>query len=209
MVRLCATSDYEESPMTWIITQSGKRFHPFEPRIDELDIEDIAHSLSLICRWTGHCPFHYSVAQHSVLMAGWAMEKGHSPACQLGCLLHDGAEAYLNDLNRPIKHRLGEFSPYNQAEARIQRLIEERWCAPGIRLDMPTIKSLDNQVLRAEAIQFFGGEEVATWWGEPNIGNEPVAADIVVQNFGLSTWRALFLQTFNRLRLGKPADLLR
>ena len=49
-----------------IQTYTGKRFTPDDPRPEDLDIRDFAHSLSLLCRYNGHCQVFYSVADHSV-----------------------------------------------------------------------------------------------------------------------------------------------
>lgn len=50
----------------FIRTFTGRRFWPLDPRIEDIDIQDIAHSLSLVCRWTGHTYCFYSVAEHSL-----------------------------------------------------------------------------------------------------------------------------------------------
>ena len=34
----------------WIQTYTGKCFYPLDPRPEEIDIMDIAHSLSMTCR---------------------------------------------------------------------------------------------------------------------------------------------------------------
>ena len=52
--------------MDWIQTYSGKKFYPLDPRPEDIDIRDIAHALSLNCRFNGHCRCFYSVAEHSV-----------------------------------------------------------------------------------------------------------------------------------------------
>jgi hypothetical protein len=93
-----AEGDWEGK--SFIVTYTGKVF-PFDDITpDCIDIQDIAHSLSHLCRWTGHTNMFYSVAQHSLLvserMPGKAAEK-------LVGLLHDGAEAYTNDLASPLK----------------------------------------------------------------------------------------------------------
>ncbi len=87
----------------WIETYSGIQFHPDKVKLEEIDIEDIAHALSMLCRFTGHCKEFYSVAQHSVLvselMDNYKMEG----------LMHDASEAYMNDLHTILKLRLPEY----------------------------------------------------------------------------------------------------
>jgi len=51
---------------TSIRTFTGKKFWPLAPIGNDLDIEDIAHALSLVCRFTGHTYCFYSVADHSL-----------------------------------------------------------------------------------------------------------------------------------------------
>lgn len=87
----------------FILTYTGKVFSYDEIVPDMIDIRDIAHSLSQICRYTGHTRLFYSVAQHSLLVS----EKlPGGPAEKLVGLLHDAAEAYTNDLASPLKRWL-------------------------------------------------------------------------------------------------------
>jgi len=82
-------------------TCSGRRVHLLNPSPDEIAIEDIAHALSHACRFAGHVPSYYSVAQHSVLVSELLDER-----TALWGLLHDASEAYLHDLTRPLKRAL-------------------------------------------------------------------------------------------------------
>ena len=50
----------------FVHTHTGKKFHFLDPHSDEICIEDIAHSLSLKCRFNGHTSSFYSVAQHCI-----------------------------------------------------------------------------------------------------------------------------------------------
>ena len=84
----------------WIQTYTGKKFYPLDASPKDIDILDIAHALSLVCRYNGHCKQFYSVAQHSVIMV---KETSNLPGTPQWKLLHDSAEAYISDICRPIK----------------------------------------------------------------------------------------------------------
>src|SRR5271156_4912831 len=84
------------SDSAWIQTFTGKKFYPFNPKPQDIDIRDIAHALSNICRFTGHTKRFYSVAEHSRNVA--KLVPAHM---KLQALLHDASEAYLCDIARP------------------------------------------------------------------------------------------------------------
>ncbi len=86
---------------TKIVTYTGKSFDLLNPTPDMVCIEDIAHSLANICRYTGHVRQFYSVAQHSVLAA-----QADSSSNPLQRLLHDADEAYIGDIASPWKQLL-------------------------------------------------------------------------------------------------------
>ena len=95
----------------WIQTFSGKKLDPLNPQPQSLDIESIVHALTNVCRWGGHCKIHWSVAQHSILVSDILRHQGHSEEIQFWGLMHDAAEAYLGDVCRPVKKRIG-FEKY-------------------------------------------------------------------------------------------------
>lgn len=95
-----------------IRTFSGQAVNPLLPH--SVSIFDIAHALSLICRYGGHCPVHYSVAQHSLIVMHSALLRAavHIPNASpewlinevaLPALLHDAHEAYVGDIVTPAK----------------------------------------------------------------------------------------------------------
>jgi len=116
---------------------------------NEYCIEDIAHALSNLCRYTGHCKDFYSVAQHSIYVSSIV-----SPELKLRALLHDAAEAYMNDVNSPLKRGFPEY----------QKLEKEMLCAifkklkikiprKGITINSEAIKEADLIMLATEANQ--------------------------------------------------------
>lgn len=93
----------------WMITYTGRKFWPLDPLAEEVHIEDIAHALSVICRFGGHTQEFYSVAQHSCLVADLVATKTQDKLTLLTALLHDAAEAYTGDVIRPIKKHQPEL----------------------------------------------------------------------------------------------------
>lgn len=102
-----------------IRTISGLYVNVFDPDPDTIRIEDIAHALSNQCRFGGHLPKFYSVAQHSHLCWEVANEKDKYDA-----LMHDASEAYLLDMPKPIKV---ELSDYNRIEDNLMNVIAEKF----------------------------------------------------------------------------------
>jgi uncharacterized protein len=104
-----------------VTTVSGKRVDVANMRPEDVCCCDIAHALSNICRFGGHTPHFYSVAQHSIVVAD--MLPKH---LRLAGLLHDAAEAYVGDMVAPLKH--GMISrEYSEIEDAILRVIGKRF----------------------------------------------------------------------------------
>lgn len=100
-----------------IRTISGRLVSLVDPQPATIDIGDIAHSLALQCRFIGHLPSHYSVAQHSCFVS----EIIDDPLLQLAGLMHDAAEAYTGDLTAPMKallRRAGSYA-FDDCETRL------------------------------------------------------------------------------------------
>lgn len=102
---------------TTLTTYSGYDLNFLEPSGRGMDVIDIAHSLSLQCRFVGQIPTFYSIAEHSIRVA-WFLWDAKRPSLGRAGLFHDGAEAYLCDLPSPLKH-LPEMQFYRDTENRI------------------------------------------------------------------------------------------
>ena len=125
----------------WMQTFTGRQFYPMDPHPDDVDPLDIAHALSLLCRYNGHVTRFYSVAEHCVLMS----QTFTDPALALWALLHDATEAYVGDMIRPLKRSMPD---YRAAEDRVMRAIAARF---GIADTMPAeVHEADSRILLAE-----------------------------------------------------------
>lgn len=91
-----------------IQTYTGRMFDLFHPKHDEIDLRDISHALSMVCRYGGHSRRFYSVAEHCTLMAGFFEERKEYDLAR-AALLHDTSEAYMGDVVRPLKLRLALY----------------------------------------------------------------------------------------------------
>lgn len=138
----------------YILTFTGVKFNPFEPKESDINIYDIAHSLSLLTRANGHFKHFYSVAQHSINCYQEALGRGFSRTLQLACLLHDSSESYISDLTRPVKSRL-EY--YLIVEEKLQKMIYKRFGLENLSCeDIAKVKCIDDTVLHYEFLEFKG-----------------------------------------------------
>ena len=92
----------------WMQTYTGNRFFPLNPSPEDFNLLDIAHSLSLQCRYNGHVIKFYSVAEHCVHVS-MAVEAEFGRELALWGLLHDASEAYVGDMVRPLKLKMVSF----------------------------------------------------------------------------------------------------
>ena len=123
-----------------IRTFSGKYVNILNPDPDTICIEDIAHALSNICRFGGHTPQFYSVAQHSHHCHQLASGK-HKRAA----LFHDASEAFLVDMPSPIKKHLPD---YRKLEYQLMTVIAKKF---GFQFPFdPEIKKVDTEMLQFE-----------------------------------------------------------
>lgn len=140
-----------------MMTVSAKYVDLNNLKADDIDVTDVAHALSQLCRYNGHTKEFYSVAEHCVRLARYAMnniegEDGKMIAKAL--LLHDATEAYVGDVIYPLKKHLPQF---NRLEDKIGNVIFKKF---GIKLTPEMelkIKELDRRICFDEMYVLFVG----------------------------------------------------
>jgi hypothetical protein len=155
--------------MSWIQTHGANAFD-FEAALrgehQAITLQDIAHSLAMQCRYTGHTAWHYSIAQHSILVSQlatrWAaqggVERRDLRKYAAAGLMHDAAEAYVGDVSRPLKHLLRSTSDaYDRIEGAVEAMIERRF---GLVVTEPMrqlVKRADVALLHWEKLALLPG----------------------------------------------------
>ena len=133
--------------MTWIATFTGRKVNPCNLRPEDVCIEDVAHHLSLINRFTGASSVPYSVAEHSLRMSYLVPQDEGVDDLRLEALLHDATEAYLTDISRPVKAQLHNYA---NMEEKAEIAIRKAFGLPG-RKHPHVLKQWDNSMLVWEA----------------------------------------------------------
>jgi len=178
----------------WIQTSSGIRFYPLDPRIEEINITDIAWALAHQCRFSGHCSEFYSVAQHSLFVASLC---DNNVDDQKAALLHDASEAYLVDIPRPLKE-LQEFSAYRTIETQLQRMIFRRFGIDPDTVNWNVIKVYDDAALHTEGAWLM--PDVKSWG---TYGPEKVLKRFSQYTMGCMEAHEIFIKKFRELFGGK------
>lgn len=118
-------------------TYTGRQFTPLAPRVEDIDIRDVAHGLAMVCRYGGHTMRYYSVAEHCYHLSFVGPRE---------LLLHDSSEAYLGDMIRPLKYQ-PEMAEFRKAEHAIEACVRERF---GLSTDPAVwvkVKEMDDRIL--------------------------------------------------------------
>jgi hypothetical protein len=135
---------------TQIETHSGKLFDYLQQRPVDMDSDSIAHALGNICRFTGHCREFYSVAAHSLLCVELARKRDLSSRLCLLALVHDAHEAYVGDINSPLKRALnGNFADLDTQAALVAHAA--LGITPPTLHEKIQVKALDLTALMTEA----------------------------------------------------------
>ena len=173
----------------YITTIGGRSFDPLSPEMKDIDVGDIAHSLSLICRANGHFRQFFSVGRHCINCAREAEARGFSARQRLLCLLHDATEAYIGDMTRPLKRRL-PF--YCECEEQLHDMILERFAIPlESEAELRLVREIDDCMLYHEFLLFNGDALYET--------SPALHIDIAHSEREFSQTKAEFLALFEKL----------
>lgn len=178
---------------SYIELSDGERWYPHRDD-NEISIQAIAHSLSNLCRFNGHCDRFYSVAEHSVRVS--------LIAPTLGALLHDAQETVVNDLAKPIKVCVSGYDDFEQFCA--QQIARQYGIAVG-----PEVKSADMTMLFIEAFDLVPSKG-ADWVGHDSYGLAAMELYVKRPELRVQCWTpaqayAKFLERYDELTIGALA----
>jgi 5'-deoxynucleotidase YfbR-like HD superfamily hydrolase len=124
----------------WIGLLSGAQMNYNFPEKSDVTLDDLASALSNICRFSGHLPVFYSVAQHLVNTSRIV-----EPEFAFDALMHDTSEAFTNDLPTPLKWA---FPIFKTLEEKIEAAMADRF---GFNYPYPpAVKVADTEMLLLE-----------------------------------------------------------
>ena len=139
------------------------------PDPSTIEVKSIAAALSKVCRFGGHCPQFYSVAEHCIHATAIACSEGYAGDALIAVFLHDSAEAYIGDMVKPLKVTMPQ---YGEAEQRIEAAIQ---AAFGVDFSkwIDVIKRFDRAMLKAEKVTMWP-EDTEKWAGFSEIEDRVV-----------------------------------
>lgn len=178
----------------WIGLLSGAKMDYDNPGESDVTLDDLASALSNICRFSGHLPCFYSVAQHLVNTSRLV-----SPEYAYDALMHDTAEAFTNDLPTPLKWSLPIFK---ELEVKIESAMSERF---EFNYPYPSeVKAADTTMLLLE--KKYVKLDDREW---PNYAPlDPEFESLVLPKVDLKPWQPVrakreFLERYAQLRVFK------
>lgn len=136
----------------YLTLRSGKRLVVDAPTVDMIDITDIAYGTARKSRFAGQGLYFTSVAEHQIRGARWLLRKGF-PGLARAFLLHDGSEAYFNDLPSPLKVQCPDYVLREEA---LQRVIFKRFSIPWAYMEK--IHGIDRQLADEEGLINYPGQ---------------------------------------------------
>ncbi len=159
----------------WITSFTGRKIYPLDIKSSQIDINDICQSLSMQCRFSGHCFWFYSIAEHCCRVSQLLKDQGYDREIQLAGLCHDfGESCGINDMCAPLK-RQPNMKFYRDIEDKIERIIARKYKFPYPY--PPPVKEADKILLLTECRDLRRNQK-------PNIDNgfellEPLVLPII------------------------------
>ena len=168
-----------------IITFTGRQVDPFNLQPEDVNIVDIAHSLSQQNRYGGHTFKPYSVGFHCIMMER-TIKNNNNLDINLDALMHDASEAYITDIPKPIKKRIPMIE---EIEAKILDVIYQKY---GIEHFL-NVKEWDQQMVLSEIESF----------KMLNYLEDRIPEIVFLHTQNPNHIREIFLNRFNALTNGK------
>lgn len=142
-----------------VILSSNKIINLNEISESDINLKDIANSLSKQCRYNGHVSKFYSVAEHCVRLARYAYynytnENNYNIRLASSLILHDAAEAYIGDMIHHLKSQCNDFKNF---ESKIEKLVASTFKISQDEDVQEETKSLDKRISFDEMYIFFDG----------------------------------------------------
>jgi uncharacterized protein len=179
----------------FIALLSGAKMNYHYPERSDVTIEDMASALSNNCRFSGHLPRFYSIAQHLVNTSRIVPAEVAFTA-----LMHDTAEAFTNDLPTPLKW---EFPVFKELEGKIESAMSKRF---GFEFPYPKeVKEADTIMLILE--KFYVKEDFTIWpnyeeWTQEMV--EPYRQLVDLDSWQPRRAKREFLERFEELKNNVP-----
>jgi len=168
---------------------SGVMFDYNAPELCLVEIEDIAHALSNVCRFAGHVSHFYSVAQHAVNCSLIVDDEFAYTA-----LLHDTAEAFTNDIPTPLKYAVPMFK---DLEVSIETAMAARF---GFTYPLPDeVKVADLQMLKLEK-EAMKGSDNTEWSVLDGVVSDHLRPIVNLSMMSPTIAKQQFLARFEELR---------
>jgi len=186
--------------VTWVPTFSGNHVSLLDPRVETIDIKDIARGLSSQPRYNGQTEPPYSIAQHCVLVAE------HCPdALKIHGLLHDAEEAYVGHTVRPYKQFSVDRSIGGIADLIAYKL--RRCVYATLKIDYPTeqewwaVKHVHDRVWFTEIVALFPDDDPNEWSADRMAGDSYPCKDFHVwgRRKAYARWLATLYELLGRI----------
>lgn len=180
----------DDRPMTSCETASGRYFDFADPRATTITLDDVAHHLSVNCRFGGACsnletgdPVLYSVAEHALRVCDLVIEWGRDDLA-LAALHHDSHEYMWGDWPTPLKRllRAHGIDLLGEMVEVTDDAIGERFGIDPIMFHDPLVKSADTTLLYREAATFKVSQGIGPHWGRTEVA-KPLYGDRMTPAF--------------------------